>query len=74
VSDQERHNAAEVDRAGEEIRGRVCDRVRAPRSFSGWLGLIGALDAMMGSPRQGCATAGAGTPDPVRRVKRGSER
>jgi hypothetical protein len=74
VGDQVLHIAVDVDCSGDEIRGEVCDGVRAPRPFSGWLGLIGALDTMMGSPRLDTTTAGAGTPDRVSGVERGGER
>jgi hypothetical protein len=60
VSDQLVHIAIDVSITGEQIRGHVCDGVRAPRAFSGWLGLIGELDGMLGTPRQDPATASAG--------------
>ena len=52
VSDQMLHIAIDVSCADDELRGYVRDGVQAPKAFSGWLGLIGALDTMMGSARQ----------------------
>ncbi|MFL5861711.1 MAG: hypothetical protein ACJ780_13155 [Solirubrobacteraceae bacterium] len=52
MRDQLMHIAIDVSIADEEIRGHVGDGVRAPQPFSGWLGLIGALDTMIGPPRQ----------------------
>ena len=69
VSDQVLHIEIDVSCAGDELRGHVCDGVRAPSAFSGWLGLIGALDAMIGSLRKESSMPSAGTPDHVRRVK-----
>jgi hypothetical protein len=43
------HIAVDVNVAGEEIRGHVCEGVQEPKPFSGWLGLIGALDALLGT-------------------------
>jgi hypothetical protein len=56
MSDQLVHIAIDVSITGEQIRGHVCDGVQAPRTFSGWLGLIGELDGMLGSQRQDRAT------------------
>jgi hypothetical protein len=69
VSDQSLHIEIDVSCADDELRGRVCDGVREPSVFSGWLGLIGALDAMIGSLRQESSMPSAGTPDHLRRVK-----
>jgi hypothetical protein len=74
VSDQVLHIAVDINRAGDEIRGQVCDGVGAPRPFSGWLGLLGALDAMIGSPPQDRAAPSAGMRDQVSSVKREGER
>jgi hypothetical protein len=52
VTDQVLHIAIDVSRDEDEIRGHVDDGVRAPKPFAGWLGLIGALDRMLGSPGQ----------------------
>jgi hypothetical protein len=52
VSDQRLHIAIDVGVAEDQIRGHLCDGVREPRQFVGWLGLIGELDGMLGSRRQ----------------------
>jgi hypothetical protein len=39
----------DVSVAEDQIQGHVCDGVREPRQFCGWLGLIGELDGMLGS-------------------------
>jgi hypothetical protein len=52
VSDQVLHIVVDVSFADEAMRGHVSDGVQEPKPFSGWLGLIGALDTMMGSARQ----------------------
>lgn len=52
VTDQVLHIAIDVSRAEGEIRGHVDDGVHARKPFAGWLGLIGALDRMLGSPGQ----------------------
>jgi hypothetical protein len=49
VSDLVLNIVVDVSFAGEEIRGHVSDGVREPKPFSGWLGLIGALDTMIES-------------------------
>jgi hypothetical protein len=72
VSDQVLHIEIDVSCADDELRGQVCGGVRAPSPFSGWLGLIGALDAMIGSLREEM-TRSAGTPDHSGRVKREGE-
>lgn len=74
VSDQVLHIAVDVNYAGEEIHGQVCDGVRAPRPFSGWLGLIGALDSMMCPEDRDAAAPAVGTGDPVRGVQPGGKR
>lgn len=74
VSDQVLHIAIDVSCADDELRGRVSDGVQAPRAFSGWLGLIGALDAMMSSLRQDSPTPNTGTHDRVTNVNREGER
>ena len=35
---------------GDQITGHAGDGVSQPRPFLGWLGLIGALDRLMGDP------------------------
>jgi len=52
VSDHALHIAIDVDRTDDEIRGHVHDGVHAPKQFAGWLGLIGALDGMLGRSGQ----------------------
>jgi hypothetical protein len=49
VSDRRLHIAIDVSLAEDQIRGEVGDGVRQPRPFSGWLGLIGELDGLLGS-------------------------
>jgi hypothetical protein len=43
------HIAVDVSVDGEEISGQASDGVGDPRRFSGWLGLISALDALLTS-------------------------
>jgi hypothetical protein len=52
VSDPVLHIAIDVSFAGERIEGHISDGRREPKPFFGWLGLIGALDGMLGSPHQ----------------------
>jgi hypothetical protein len=52
VSDQRLHIAIDVSVAEDQIQGHVSDGVGQARQFSGWLGLIGELDGMLGSRRQ----------------------
>lgn len=49
VSDQRLRIAIDVSLAEDQIHGLVGDGVRQPRPFSGWLGLIGELDELLGS-------------------------
>ena len=58
VSDQRLHIAIDVSLAEDQIQGQVWDGVRQPRQFSGWLGLIGELDGILGSRPED-------TPDPA---------
>ena len=62
MSDQRLHIAIDVSVAGEQIQGHVSDGAGQPRRFSGWLGLIGELDAMLGSRRKDIADLRAGAP------------
>ncbi len=39
--------ALDVELHGEEVRGRASCDGRTPRPFTGWMGLIAALDALM---------------------------
>jgi hypothetical protein len=41
------HIAIDVRVDGDEISGSATDGGGPPRPFSGWLGLIGALDALL---------------------------
>jgi hypothetical protein len=50
VSAQTRHIAIDVRVDGDQISGQAGDGTEQPRSFWGWLGLIGALDRLLGSP------------------------
>jgi hypothetical protein len=59
VSDQVVHIAIDVSFADEQIHGQVSDGTRQPQPFSGWLGLIGALDRILGSPHQTSAPPSA---------------
>jgi hypothetical protein len=43
--------AIDVQVEGEEINGHASDGIGSPKPFSGWLGLIGALDGLLSSPR-----------------------
>lgn len=49
VSDRVVHIVVDVECGEGELRGRVSDGGGAPRPFCGWLGLIAALDALIGS-------------------------
>ncbi len=49
MSDQVLHMAIDVSLAEDEIQGQVDDGVGRAASFSGWLGLIGQLDEMLGT-------------------------
>jgi len=69
VSDQRLHIAIDVSVAEDQIQGDVCDGVGQPRRSSGWLGLIGELNGMLGSLRQERSMPAADTSDCVRTVK-----
>jgi hypothetical protein len=58
MTDQVLHIAIDVNRADEQIRGQVHDGVHAPKPFTGWLGLIGALDGMLGPRGQDSTVEG----------------
>jgi hypothetical protein len=45
-----RHIAIDVRIDGDEISGQAADGTGRPRSFRGWVGLIGALDRLLASP------------------------
>ena len=48
VSVQTRHIAIDVRLDGNEISGRVGDGTDQPKAFQGWLGLLAALDGLLG--------------------------
>ncbi len=73
VSDLVLNIVVDVSFAGDEIRGRVFDGERPPKPFSGWLGLIWALDALIGSPLAEGVEPGARTQDPVVNATREAE-
>lgn len=52
------HIAIDVCVDGEEISGHAGDGVGQSRRFSGWLGLIGALDGLLVSSSAGVAQPG----------------
>jgi hypothetical protein len=47
VTSQCFHLALDVVVKDDQLRGQVCDGVGRPKPFSGWLGLIAALDALL---------------------------
>jgi hypothetical protein len=49
VSVQTRHIAIDVRLDGDEISGRAGDGTARPRPFQGWLGLLQALDGLLGN-------------------------
>ena len=71
VSDQVVHIAIDVSIADEQIHGQVSESSRQPQPFFGWLGLIGALDEILGSPRQTSVLPSAS--DPVGGEKSGDD-
>jgi hypothetical protein len=52
VSDRTLHIAIDVTFADQQIQGHVRTRGRPPKPFSGWLGLIGALDGILSPPNE----------------------
>ena len=52
VSVQTRHIAIDVRLDGDEISGRAGDGTGQPKAFQGWLGLLAALDALLGNDDQ----------------------
>jgi hypothetical protein len=44
-----RHIAIDVRLEGDEISGRAGDGTDQPKAFQGWLGLLAALDALLGN-------------------------
>jgi hypothetical protein len=57
MSDQVLHIAIDVSLAEDEIQGQVGDGVGRPASFSGWLGLLGQLDEMLGTAEPSTAAS-----------------
>jgi hypothetical protein len=53
------HIGIDVGIDGEEITGHAGDGAGPPRSFTGWLGLIGVLDGLLTSPGSGPSAPGA---------------
>jgi len=51
VTAQSIHIAIDVVVTDDQPSGQICDGVGQPRPFSGWLGLIAALDALFGTAR-----------------------
>ena len=51
MSVQTRHIAIDVLLDGDEISGRAGDGTDQPKAFQGWLGLLQALDALLGNNR-----------------------
>lgn len=49
VTAQSFHVALDVVVTDDQLRGELCDGVGHPKPFSGWLGLIAALDAALGT-------------------------
>jgi hypothetical protein len=47
VNGQSFHLALDVVVADDQLSGQVCDGVGQPKPFSGWLGLIAALDGLL---------------------------
>jgi hypothetical protein len=62
MRDKVLHIAIDVTLVEDQIHGRVSDGVGQPTSFSGWLGLIGQLDEMLGATSQSTAANGDVTP------------
>ena len=48
MSVQTRHIAIDVHLDGDTISGRAGDGTGRPKSFQGWLGLLAALDGLLG--------------------------
>jgi hypothetical protein len=49
ISVQTRHIAIDVLLDGDEISGRAGDGTDRPKAFQGWLGLLAALDQLIGN-------------------------
>jgi hypothetical protein len=73
VSEPVLHIAVDVTFAEEQIRGHVCDGVRRSTPFSGWLGLIGALDGILTPLQRPGGAPTARTRDAGTSLEEGSE-
>jgi hypothetical protein len=62
MRDKVLHIAIDVTLAEDQIHGQVSDGAGRATLFSGWLGLIGQLDQMLGSASQPTAADGDLTP------------
>jgi hypothetical protein len=49
MSVKTRHIAIDVRLEGDEISGRAGDGMGQPKAFQGWLGLLQALDGLLGN-------------------------
>jgi hypothetical protein len=49
----------QVEVEGDDVRGSAADAGGEPRIFAGWLGLVGAIDALLGFPPDAGAAARA---------------
>jgi hypothetical protein len=52
MSVQTRHIAIEVHLDGDAISGRAGDGTDRPKAFQGWLGLLAALDGLIGTAHE----------------------
>jgi hypothetical protein len=57
------HITVDVHVDGDQILGQAGDGITDPKPFTGWLGLIGALDGLIRVAAEGDAP-GAGAPAP----------
>jgi hypothetical protein len=55
MSVETRHIAIDVRLDGDEISGRAGDGTARPKAFQGWLGLLSALDELIGNTDEGHA-------------------
>jgi hypothetical protein len=67
MSDQALHIAIDVSLTDDQIQGQVGDGVGRSTHFSGWLGLIGQLDDILGTAER--STADSGDPAPGERER-----
>lgn len=64
MSPETLHIVVHVHVDGDQILGQVGDGITDPKPFTGWLGLIGALDGLIRVAAEG-DTPGVGAPAPV---------